>query len=100
MIMAMARAPIYENMQFPVYEYQEYPKAITIPEGLEDNFTCMSNNMANMVFVHDENGNIVNRPARKYTAQVQVNSEEEEAAVLAKIKKLQGSSAKPVEDKK
>lgn len=86
--MGTFRAPVFENMNFPPYEYQEYPKAISIPKELEENFELISHNASNMVFCHDRDGNEICRPARNYIRQVQVNSEEEEQNILAKIKKL------------
>jgi len=99
----VARAPVYENMKFAPYEYQEYPKAINIPEGLENSFEVIQSNTSNMVFCHDRDGNEVCKPSRPIIYQVQVNSEEEEAMIVAKIKKLQGGNTvktAPSEDKK
>jgi len=101
--MGIARAPVYENMNFPPYEYREYPKAINIPEGLEGNFELISNNTSNMVFSHNRDGDEIAKPSRPVIHQVMVNSEEEEAAVLNKIKKLQGGNtikASAAEEKK
>lgn len=97
--MPIFRAPVYENMQFPPYEYQEYPKGINVPKELESQFNLIQMNTSNMVFSHDREGNEIARPSREYIRQTLVNSEEEEQAVLAKIKKLSAPPAKPSVEK-